>query len=233
MKGMKTSLEKTIQQRMDEIEAEMRAKTTEILTIAKEAKDNCDQTLIQATEAAQASEKSAQKSKKSMKYAQQLVQSTEERRQELQMVADRCENMVKTTTTEQKELFERNLSEIRTGFQQEFDRNKQATTESVANAKESARAAKDVMSSAREVEKTTKEQLETQRMESKKIVSDAQEAHRQSERSAHISQEAERKVTWALDAMKVEESKLNDMYKRLQEALQRVEKLEKKYESRE
>ena len=53
---MQVKLEKMISQRMETIQAEMRSKTDEILTIATTAKDRADETLSQATQAAQASE---------------------------------------------------------------------------------------------------------------------------------------------------------------------------------
>ncbi len=232
LKEMKTDLETIIKQRMDGIEAEMRTKTKEILTISKAAKDQADQTLIEATKAAQASEQSAKKSEENMIYSQQLVQSTEQRRQELRSVADKCENMVKATTTEQKDLFERKVSEIHTRVQKDLDHAKQVTTELVANAKESARAAQEAMSTAKELTTATKQQLEIQKIESKKIVSEAQEARRQSERSADISREVEKQAKRAVDETTAQLSKVNDMYKKAQDALHKLEKLEKKLESK-
>ncbi|CAF3949858.1 unnamed protein product, partial [Rotaria sordida] len=82
---MQTNLEKIINHRMDDIQAEMRGKSTEILSIAKTAKDQSDQTSIQATKAAEASKKSAKASEENMKYSQQLAKSTEQYRQELRL----------------------------------------------------------------------------------------------------------------------------------------------------
>jgi hypothetical protein len=231
LKEMKINLEEKINQRMNTIEAEMRNKTEEILAISKAAKDHSDHALIQATQSAQASEKSAKSSEENTKYSQQLVQSTEQRRQELQLVINKCEQRVETTITELKNSFEQNVSGIRARFEKELDNAKRVTTELTANAKESSKAAQDAMSSARDLTKMTKEQLQIQKTESKKILSDAQEARRESERSADFSKEAEKQARRAVDTNTTELNKLTATYRKMQETIQRLEKLEKRNES--
>ncbi|CAF1342571.1 unnamed protein product [Adineta steineri] len=231
LKEMKMNLEEVINQRMNIIETEMRNKTEEILAISKAAKDHSDSALIQATQAARASEKSEKSSEENTKHSQQLVQSTEQRRQELQLFINQCEQKAQTTNTELKNSFEQNVLGIRTRFEKELDDNKRVTTELATNAKESSKAAQDAMSSARDLTKITKEELQIQKTESKKILSDAHEARRQSERSADFSKETEKQARRAVDTNTAELKKLTEMFKKMQETIQRLEKLEKKAES--
>jgi hypothetical protein len=231
LKEMKMKLEEMINQRMNIIEAEMRNKTEDILAISKTAKDHSDHALIQATQAVQASEKSAKSSEENTKYSQQLVQTTEQRRQELQLVINQCEQRVETTVTELKNSFEQNVSNIRARFEKELDYAKRVTTELTTNAKESSKSAQDAVLSARDLTKLTKEQLQIQKTESKKIIADVHEARRHSERSADFSKEAEKQARRAVDTNTTELNKLTEMFRKMQETIQRLEKLEKRHES--
>ncbi|CAF1073909.1 unnamed protein product [Adineta ricciae] len=228
LKEMKINLEETINQRMNTIESEMRTRTEEILNISKAGRDRSDQALIQATQAAQASEKSAKSSEENTKYSQQLVQTTEQRRQEIQLTVNQCEQKVETTIKELKNTFEQNVIGIRTRFEKDLDHTKQVNNELAAKAKESSRAAQDAMSSARDLTKLTKEELQIQKAESKKIISDMHETCRHSERSADHSKEAEKQAKRAVEANTTEINKLTEMFRKMQETVQRLEKLEKK-----
>ena len=230
LKEMKINLEEMINQRMTTIEAEMRIRTEEILAISKTAKDHSSDALIQAKQAAQASEKSAKSSEENTKYCQQLVQSTEQRRQELQSILDHCEQRIERTTAELKNSFEQNVLAIRSRFENELDHAQQVTIEMAAKTKESTKVAQDAMSNARDLTKITNEQLQIQKIESKKMLSAAQEAHRYSERSADVSKEAEKHARRAVDTNTTELNKLTEMFKKIQETIQRLEKLEKKIE---
>ncbi|UJR24252.1 hypothetical protein I4U23_027219 [Adineta vaga] len=232
LKEIKINLDEMINQRMNTIEAEMRTRTEEILTISKAAKEHSNDALIQAKQAARDSEKSAKSSEENTKYSQQLVQSTEQRRQELQSVSNHCEQRIERTTAELKHSFEQNVLEIRARFEKELDHAKRVTMEMATNAKESSKAAQETMSSARDLTKRTNEQLQIQKAESKKMLSEAHEAQRYSERSADFSKEAEKHTRRAVETNTTELNKLTEMFKKMQETIQRLEKLEKKLESK-
>ncbi|UJR18742.1 hypothetical protein I4U23_005648 [Adineta vaga] len=229
LKEMKINLEEIINQRLNSIQDEMKKRTDEILTIAKQAKDHSNNALIQATNAAQQSEKSSKSSEENTKYSQQLVESTEQRKQEMELVINQCEQRIKTTTSDMKDSFEQNVSGIRIKFEKQLDHMKQVNNEMAINTKESSKAAQDAMSNSRQLTKITNEQLQIQKTESKKLLSEAQEAHRSSEQSFQFSKIAETHAKRVVDSNTIEINKLNDMFKKMQETIQ---KLEKKLESK-
>ena len=200
LKQFETNMGKKIDLRMNDIQDEMRTKSKEMLKIAEEARTQAVQALSQSTAAAQASNRAAQEAGEAAKLSQNLVDSTEQRRQELQSTANQCEAMIKKTTAEQKELFERNIAEIRAKIQQDFEQTKQAATQSAVSAKESARAAQEAAAAGRETVDLTKKELGVQKKESEKILAEAKRTREESERSAQLSKDAEREAKRAADA---------------------------------
>lgn len=225
---LQMKFEKMINQGMEKIEAEMRSKTHEILSIATAAKDRADETLLQATQAAKASEQSAKASEESMKYAQELLQKTERERQELNSVADQCKLLTRTVITRLEESFQRNIDEMRVQLQQELVETKKMKAELVTDVKESKRAAQEAQTFARDLKKLTNEELEVQKTESKKTISEMQQARKECEQAVQIWKQLEKHVQQALESHTKEMSRLDNKYRATQEELQRLEKLIKK-----
>jgi hypothetical protein len=156
-----------IEKRMTDIEQEMREKTTEILTIVETANVQSIRAIAESNQAIQISQQSVQQATQAAISAQNLVESTEQRRRELQVVANNCETTLKQTATAQKEFYERTILEMRAKFERDVERVKEAAHESAASAKESAQAAQESLLNARDIQKTTRNQLEIQKKEIK------------------------------------------------------------------
>ncbi|CAF3304853.1 unnamed protein product [Rotaria socialis] len=199
LKDIEKHLSQQIEKRVNDIEQEMREKTKEIITIAETANAQSFQATRHATQATQISEKLAQDAAQAAVSVQNLVESTEQRRQELQLTANQCETTVKQTVATQKEFYERMILEMRTKLERDVERAKEAARESAATAKESARAAQESASYAQEVQKITKNQLEVQRRETEKILADVKEMRQQNERAVHDAREAEKQAKRAAD----------------------------------
>jgi hypothetical protein len=232
LKEMQVHLENQIMQRMNTIEKQLKLECDEMRKIVVVAKADSDQALIQATEAAQASQQSAQHSEQASEQAKQLVESTEQRRQEFQTVTERCETKVKQTIAEQKEFCEQAISAVRTKFQQDFERTKQSAEQAAANGKESEQAAKESAKSAQETQKDTRRQLDLQKDETKAVISEARDITKQNERSTNEAKDASKEARQGADATMSAIKKAEKMYEKMEKALERLEKLSNKLESK-
>jgi hypothetical protein len=226
------NLEDQIMERMNTIEKQLKVECNEMRKIVDAAKVDSERALIQANEAVQISKQSAQYSEQAREDVKKLIASTEQRRQEFQIVMDRCETNVKQTINEQKRNCEQTITAIRTKVHQDFERTKTLAEQAVTNAKESAQAAKDSAKSAQETQKDSRKQLDLQKEETHKIISETKEITKQNERSADEAKEASKQAKQAVDASTTALKKLDEMYKKMESALERLEKLSKKLETK-
>ena len=243
LKRIEKNLENQVTERMNTIESQMKSECDTMRKIVETAKANSDQALKQTNEAAEASKRSAQHAEQAREDAKKLVESTEQRRQELQAVMDRCEASVKQTIAEQKQFCEQTISAVRTKVQQDFERTKASAEQASANAKESAEAAKGSAKAAQETQNDTRKQLDLQKDVTKRTISDAHEATRNSKqsadeavrdskRSANEASDANKRAGQAGDASTEARKRVDDMQKKFETALERLEKLSKKLETK-
>ncbi|CAF3542979.1 unnamed protein product [Rotaria socialis] len=232
LKETEGRLEKRIEQRLNDIEMFLQEECKQMRAIVVVAQTDASKAQLQADEAAKTSKLSAQQATEAKDYTQKLVASTEERKCELQAVADKCEALVKQTVTQQKELLERSILEIRTKVQQDFERTKQAAQESAISAKESARAAKDTASAAQETVKVMKDQLETQKDETRKIIANNKDLVKQMDRMSDEVRQTEKETKRSADASVTALEKVNNMYPKMEKALDQLERLAKKIETK-
>ncbi|CAF3340054.1 unnamed protein product [Rotaria socialis] len=232
LKETEGRLEKRIEQRLNDIEMFLQEECKQMRAIVVVAQTDASKAQLQADEAAKTSKLSAQQATEAKDYTQKLVASTEERKCELQAVADKCEALVKQTVTQQKELLERSILEIRTKVQQDFERTKQAAQESAISAKESARAAKDTASAAQETVKVMKDQLETQKDETRKIIANNKDLVKQMDRMSDEARQTEKETKRSADASVTALEKVNNMYPKMEKALDQLERLAKKIETK-
>ena len=227
LKDMETGLKQLIEKRMNEIEKHMAEKTKEILKIAETGQHQSLQAIAQANQATEMSQQAMQQAKQAASSAQNLVQVGEQQHQEFQSGVKTYEAIVKQTAATQKEFYERSISEMRTKIELDFERAREAVQESAADAKASARAARESISNTQDVQKMTKNQLEIQKKEAEKTIADAKEARQQSERAFAEAREAEKQAKRAADASTAALDRVASMHEKVEKALERIEKLTK------
>jgi hypothetical protein len=231
LEQIKKNLENRIIERLNTIEQQLQTECTEMHQIVEAAKTESHQALLQANEAFQTSKQSAQFSEEAREDVKRLIASTEQRRQEFQVVMERCETNVKQTIAEQKKNCEQSITAVRTKVQQDFERTKLSAEEAATKAKDSAQAAKESAKLAQETQKDTRKQLDLQKEETHKIISEAKEVTKQNERAVDEAKEASKQAKHAVDASTVALRKVDEMQKKLESALERLEKLSKKLET--
>jgi hypothetical protein len=208
-KQIENKLEANATKLFSTIEKQLKIAHDEMRKIVEEAKNDSNQALIQLKEAAQASKLSAEHSKQAHKNVIDLAKATEQRQQEFQIVMARCEANINQTIAELKDSCEQSITAVRIKAQQDLERIKQAAEQSAINAKESSQAAKE---SARLAQETQKDR--------NKIISDSHEITRQNER---LSKEANEQVKQITDTLKVALRKIDEMERKLEHALDRLE----------
>ena len=232
LKQIEKNLENHLMERLNTIENRLKLECDEMRNIVESAKTDSNQALIQANEAAQASKQSAQHSEQAHEVAKQLVELTEQRRREFQAVMDKCEANVKQTVAEQKEFYEQSIFAVRTKIQQELERTKEAAERSAIKANDSAQAAKESAKLAQDTQKDTRKQLNLQKEETNTVISEAKEITKQNERSANEAKEASKLAKQAADASIAALKKADEMERKMENALDRLEKLSKKLETK-
>ena len=226
MEEMKNELKTLIGQRMNEIEAAMLIKMEEISIMSKMDKDQCDQALNKAIQAAEASEISARASEQSHQCSEQVLQKAQIASQEMQSAIDQCQTLCATTIEEKEKSFERNISEISTRHINDLNHYRKLIKEASDDAKESAnetRGLKEMMA----------KQIEMHKAESRKLMSNVNETRRECERLTSICRETEKHAKQGLQTSTEEYDKVEQMFSELQRAIQRVENLERRYRSKE
>jgi hypothetical protein len=208
-KQIENKLEANATKLFSTIEKQLKIAHDEMRKIVEEAKNDSNQALIQLKEAAQASKLSAEHSKQAHKDVIDLSNATEQRQQEFQIVMARCEANINQTIVELKDSCEQSITAVCIKAQQDLERIKQAAEQSAINAKESSQAAKE---SARLAQETQKDR--------NKIISDSHEITRQNER---LSKEANEQVKQITDTLKVALRKIDEMERKLEHALDRLE----------
>ena len=229
---IKSDLEKTVTQRLTKIKTQLKQECDEMRRIVEKSEENSNQALVQANKAAQASKQSAQESEQAKEHAKTLVESTEQRRQEFQIVMDRCEDNVKTAITEQKQSCEQSILTLSTQAQEKFGKVKQFAEQIGKKAEESEQAAASSARLAEETQKDTRRQLELQKEETDRVISETKETTRQSELSANEAKEAKKQSKQAADTAATALKETVNMGKTLEKELQQVEKLSKTLEKK-
>ncbi|CAF2121207.1 unnamed protein product [Rotaria magnacalcarata] len=232
LKETEGRLEKRIEQRLNDIEIFLQEECKQMRAIVLVAQTDASKAQLQADEAATASKLSAQQASEAKDYTQKLVTSKEQRKCELQAVVEKCETQVKQTVTQQKDLLERSILEIRTKVQQDFERTKQTAQESAISAKESVRAAKDTASAAQDTVKLMRDQLGTQKDETKKIIANNKDLVKHMNQMTDAASQAEKESKRSADASANALEKVNNMYPNMEKALDQLERLAKKIETK-
>jgi hypothetical protein len=231
LKQIEKNLENRITERMNTIENHFKTECTEMRKIVDAAKSESNQALARANEAVQKSDQSVQLCKQAREDVTKMIELTEKRRKEFEVVMARCESNVKQAITEEKKSCVQTISDVRTKVQQDFERTKHSAEQAVTNAKESAQAAKESAKSAQETQKDTRKQLDLQKEETNKIISEVKEITKQNERSADEAKDANKHAKQTVDASTIGLKKIDEMQKKMEAALERLEKLSKKLET--
>jgi len=178
-------LNEQAKKRLNDVEQELREKTKEILITAESAKLQALQAIEEANHARQGGEKAVQEARKAAISAQNLAESTEQRRQEFQLTASNCEATVQRTVASLIQMYEKTISDMRVKLEDDVAHAKEAVREASQNAK-------DAAANAREVQRTTKEQLDLQKRETEKTLAGIKETRAQCERAVVEAREAEK-----------------------------------------
>lgn len=223
-KDTQKRLEQLITNFMNDIAKQTQEKTKEILKIAESANAQSMQAISQANQAVETSRTSLQQAKEAANSAQKVVQWEEQRSHEFKLAIKTMETRSKEEATAQNEFYKQTILDMRTKVERDFERAQASVDKSSVMAKESSQIAQEAKSSIQEIQQTTKSQLENQKKETQKTIIEAKEARQQSERAALEAREAEKQAKRAADASTVALEKLNSLYERVRNALERIEK---------
>jgi phage-related protein len=229
---MEQRLEQLIETRMNNIEQYIQQKIEQIVTIVETAQAQSLQAIAETNQATQISQEMLKQATQAAASAQNLVQWTEQQRQEFHLGIKKCETTVKETSAAQMELCERTILEIRTNTEHICERARGAVHESAANVKESAQAVQQSVLNMQDIQRMTKNQLEIQRKEIEKATAETRNARQQTERAIAEAREAERQAKRGADAGTVALNKVNSIHEKVERALARLEQLIKKEESK-
>ncbi|CAF3833000.1 unnamed protein product [Adineta steineri] len=221
-------LEKFIEQRMNDIEQQLQNEAKRILSIAETAKAESTKAMAQARQANETSRQATENAAKAAKSAESLVKWSQERNEEFQRSMKNCEEMVQKTALAQKQACEEAITGIRTKFESDMERAREAVSKSAENAKESTRLTRQSESTMQDVQKMMKNQVEVHKTEVKKILAEAKESRQESERAANEAKEAQKQATRAAETSTTAIEKTNAIQTKMEKTIQQVEKLRKK-----
>lgn len=206
------------------IEQQLKSNCQQMQKIIQAAEANANQALKCANEAIQSSKHASRYVREARDEAKKLVESTEQRRLELQSAIEKCEMKVKQTIVEQKDFCERSMIAARTEVQQDLKRAQAEAKQAAVSAQESAQVGQEIATATQAIQEAARKQLKQQKEERNQILSHSETMTKQNERAANESKEAVKQTKQTADALIAALKRIDELERKMKHILERSEK---------
>ena len=184
MKVIEDRLEKTIDERLTQIDRQMEKKSAEIQKIVDQSRKESAKARQQATEANQASQTAADQAVQALSDVKAAAQNLDQAQTDFQKTMGKCQSDVQQAITQSTVTFEETISEVRQKVESNAQRTKEAAERAAAEVKDSSRLTKESAETTQTLEKTIRKQIEGQRKDTDKLLDEVKEIRKQNTRLA-------------------------------------------------
>ena len=196
MKVIAGHLEKKIDERLNQVDQQMKNKSLEIEKIAEDSRNHSNKARQQATEANKTAQRAAEQAVQALADVKTATKHLEEARVDFEKKADQCAKDARQAIAQSTTTFEKTINDVRQKIEEKAQRTKEAAEQAAAQALESSRLTKESREMTGKAEKTIKEQIDRHKKAEERLLEEVKEIKRQNalliQEARNAKQEAKR-----------------------------------------
>lgn len=228
IKQLEKALENQLMERFNTLETQLKSEHTIMRKIVEDARADANQALQQINQATETCEQFTERTEQACAHVTQLIESSQQREQEFQIIMADCEAKVEQTIADQRQYCETSIDAVRTKSLQDIERSKAAAEQVAIEMKAMGQEMKAANKVVADIRNEVQREREERKKERETTATEVKNMTKHSERLLQESKEAIKYAKQSTDQSQATLKELEEMRRILTRELDRLERLSRK-----